>query len=77
MDAVSPEYALISAGLGNKHDHPIESVMDRLKERKIDVYRTDESGTVVVTITNDNIEFSTTPGDYLSGVALAEKEGVE
>lgn len=75
LDAVNPEYALISAGLGNKHDHPIESVMDRLEERDIEVYRTDESGTVVLTVTTDSVEFNTEPDDYLSGVELAERNG--
>ena len=74
MDAVSPEYALISAGLGNKHEHPIKSIMDKLKDRKIEVYRSDESGTVVVTITSNDAKFSTEPGDYLSGVELEERE---
>ena len=77
LDAVDPKYALISAGLGNSHEHPIESVMDKLEERDIEVYRTDESGTVVLTITGDSVTFNTDPDDYLSGVELAEKEGVE
>lgn len=77
LDAISPDYALISAGVGNSHEHPIESVMDKFEERNITVYRTDESGTVVVTVTSDNATFSVEPGDYLSGVELAEKEGVE
>lgn len=75
LDAVDPDYALISAGLGNNHDHPIKSTMEKLEEREIPVYRTDESGTVVVIITSDSIEFSVEPGDYLSGPELAEKEG--
>lgn len=74
LDAVSPEYALISAGLGNKHEHPIKSIMEKLEGRKIEVYRTDESGTVVVTITSNDAEFSVEPGDYLSGVELEERE---
>ena len=74
LDAISPEYALISAGLGNKHEHPIECVMQRLEERQIEVYRTDESGTVTVTITSNDITFDKEPGDYLDGVELEERE---
>lgn len=73
LDAVDPEYALISCKLGNTHDHPIESTMDKLKERGIEVYRTDESGTVVVRITSTGATFNTDPDDYLSGIELVKK----
>jgi beta-lactamase superfamily II metal-dependent hydrolase len=73
IDTVSPQYALCSSKVGNKYEHPIKSTMDNLKERNIPVYRTDESGTVVVKITPKNVEFSCSPGDYLSGVELEEK----
>ena len=70
LDAVDPEYALISAGFANKHEHPIKSTMENLKKRDISVYRTDECGTVVLRITNDSVEFNTKPGDYKSGTEL-------
>lgn len=73
LEAINPKYALISAKVGNKYKHPIEETMQNLKERDITVYRTDECGTVIATITQDEIMFSTEPGDYLSGVELAEK----
>ena len=73
LDAISPEYALISCEVGNKHKHPTETTMKAFKEREIEVYRTDENGTVVVTITTDDVEFSCEPGDYLSGVELEKR----
>lgn len=73
LDAVNPEYALISTKVGNKYEHPIKSVMENLRERDIEVYRTDECGTVVLTITSDSVTFSTDPGDYLSGIELEER----
>ena len=75
LDAISPEYGLISSGLGNKYEHPIKEIMERLEERNIEVYRTDESGSVVITITTDSVSFSCEPGDYLSGPELEEREG--
>lgn len=72
LDAVSPLYALISTKVGNKYEHPIKSTMEKLEERKIKVYRTDENGTVVATITANDVKFSTDPGDYLSGTELEE-----
>ncbi len=74
LDAVDPEYALISAKIGNRYEHPSKSIMDKLKEKEIEVYRTDECGTVVLTITNNNVEFSTEPGNYLSGKELEKGE---
>ena len=71
LDAINPDYALISCKVGNKHDHPTADTMTKLKERDIDVYRTDESGTVIVTITSDSITFNTDPDDYRSGIELA------
>lgn len=73
LDAVSPDYALISCKLGNKHDHPIESTMDKFEARGIEVYRTDESGTVVVRITSTEATFDTEPDSYLSGIELEKK----
>ena len=72
LDAVSPLYALISAKVGNKYEHPIKSTMQKLEKRKIEVYRTDENGTVAATITAHDVKFSTAPGDYLSGTELEE-----
>lgn len=73
LDAVSPDYALISSKVGNKYEHPVKETMQKLKKRDIEVYRTDENGTVVLTITSDDVSFSCEPGDYLSGVELEER----
>jgi metallo beta-lactamase superfamily hydrolase len=73
LEAVNPDYALISAKVGNKYEHPVKSTMEKLKNNSIIVYRTDESGTVEITITTDDVSFSCEPGDYLCGVELEEK----
>lgn len=75
LEAVNPDYALISSKVGNKYEHPIKSTMDKLKKSKITVYRTDENGTVVATITANEVKFNCKPGDYISGQELAEREG--
>ena len=77
LNAVSPDYALISTRIGNKFDHPSESTMLKLKEKQIPVYRTDECGTVIISITSNSVNFSTNPGNYLSGTKLALKEGIK
>jgi len=75
LDNVSPDYGLISCGIGNKYKHPIKSTMDNLQKREITVYRTDENGNVIATITPTDVEFSTMPGDYLSGEEVEMMEG--
>ena len=46
LDAVSPAIAVISVGKDNDYGHPNQELLDRLKERGITVYRTDEDSTV-------------------------------
>ena len=48
LDAVKPSYAVISCAKGNEYGHPHEEVLERFRERNIQVCRTDEQGTIVV-----------------------------
>ncbi len=73
---VSPEYALISCGIGNKYNHPCEETLLKFEKSNTIVYRTDESGDVVITVSSDNIKFDKLPGDYLDGPTLAKLKGV-
>lgn len=75
LDAVNPEYAVISAGKGNDYGHPHKPTMERLKAKKVKVYRTDESGTIICTSDGKNISFSCNPGDYASGSSVASPSG--
>ncbi len=52
-----PEISLISAGIQNKFGHPAEVVLDRLKEIKSSVYRTDELGAILFVSDGDTIEY--------------------
>ena len=70
LNATTPQYAIISAGKGNTYHHPIKSVMERLENMEITVYRTDESGTVIMSTDGNDITFNVEPGDYMSGDEL-------
>ena len=47
LDAVSPSAAVICCGENNAYGHPAEVVLNRLKDRKIRVFRTDLQGEIV------------------------------
>ena len=49
IQMVSPEVAVISCGESNSYGHPDEITLETLKEYDADIYRTDESGTIIVT----------------------------
>lgn len=64
LNKVSPKYAVITVGVDNSYGHPHKSTIDRLKSKEIKVYRTDESGTIIVNSDGNNITFNVSPGSY-------------
>jgi competence protein ComEC len=46
LDRVNPAFAIISVGETNPYGHPNQSVLQRLQERQIHVFRTDQDGAV-------------------------------
>ena len=48
VDAVNPEIAIYSAGLGNSYGHPDPEAIDIITKRDIPLYGTDTHGTIVV-----------------------------
>lgn len=51
LQAVQPRQAVISAGEGNRYGHPARQTLDRLRDQGVRTYRTDQEGTVTVTVT--------------------------
>ncbi len=67
LEAVSPEYAMISCGEGNSYGHPHDSLISLLENYSIDYYRTDTMGTVVCYSDGEKTavnESYTSNGDY-------------
>jgi len=72
LEAMSPECIVISCGMKNRHNHPVKSVVELYKEMNIPVYRTDESGDIILTTDGTSYSFNTSPGTYTSGAEYKE-----
>ena len=61
LDEYTFEYAIISCNsYGNKFNHPRQATLDRLKSHKVEVYRTDNNGNIVVSVDKDgNLKITT------------------
>lgn len=55
LNAVSPKCAVISCAKDNDYGHPHSETMSALNGRNIPVYRTDESGTIVISSDKENL----------------------
>lgn len=56
LDFVSPEVAVISCGRGNPFGHPHQVTLDKLTQRGIKIYRTDQNGNI--TVTSDGVRYN-------------------
>ncbi len=64
LDKVSPKVSVISVGQGNKYNHPSSITIDKLMNKGINFYRTDEEGTIkfeidgtdIITVLSNNEE---------------------
>ncbi|MCL1918499.1 MAG: MBL fold metallo-hydrolase [Peptococcaceae bacterium] len=48
INAVNPSIAIISVGQDNKYGHPSAAVLSTLEKASIDIWRTDETGTILI-----------------------------
>ena len=55
LNVVKPRISLISAGIGNKYGHPSAKTLDRLREAKSEIYRTDKLGAVFLSSNGEAI----------------------
>lgn len=59
LEAVNPQIAVYSAGRDNRYGHPHREVLERLRERNIEVYGTDRHGSVVMETDGTHIQIAT------------------
>ncbi len=55
LKTVNPAVAVISAGKDNSYGHPHAATLDALNSLQIDYYRTDQNGTVTITVDKSGI----------------------
>jgi len=48
LDLVKPQIGIVSAGVMNKFKHPSPVVVERLKDRNIEIRRTDKEGAIII-----------------------------
>lgn len=58
LAAVSPHYAVISAGKGNPYGHPHPATLDALSAAGAACFRTDSDGTVLFTVSDGRLSVS-------------------
>lgn len=63
LKAVDPQYVVISCGEGNTYGHPHAEVLNRLREMGIQIFRTDDQGTIVAVSDGQTIAFNASPSD--------------
>nr|PZN07835.1 MAG: MBL fold metallo-hydrolase [Caldicoprobacter oshimai] len=56
LEAVQPKIAVISVGKDNDYGHPAPETLQRLRQAGAEIYRTDESGTIIATSDGKAIE---------------------
>lgn len=64
LDVINPKFAVITNSETNPYGNPDKVVMERLKERNIEIHRTDECGHIVFTSTGDGVNTNCPKGSY-------------
>lgn len=63
LSAVHPTYAVISVGVGNSYGHPNAETLNKLRANKVQVFRTDEQGTIVAKSDGETLTFLESPSE--------------
>lgn len=61
LTMVNPSYAVISCGEGNTYGHPRAEVLNNLRSMGVEVFRTDEQGSIVAISDGANITWNCSP----------------
>lgn len=68
LDVVSPTYAVISCETGNSYGHPHAETLNKLRAAGVQMFRTDDQGTITVTSDGSTLTWNASPSDnWVSG----------
>lgn len=67
LNKVNPTYAVISCGKNNSYGHPTEQTLNKLNDKGIQIFRTDDQGTIIATSDGNEITWNAEPTTDLSG----------
>lgn len=71
LSAVQPTYAVISCGEDNSYGHPHAEVLNRLRQMGVEIFRTDEQGSIVAVSDGEKITWDCAPDtDWKAGEPL-------
>jgi len=59
IEAVDPKVGVISVGKKNNYGHPSASVVDRMNSRGVDLYSTNDHGTIIIETDGDKYDITT------------------
>ena len=59
LEEVSPEVAIIQVGKDNRYDHPSPEVINLLQSKRVDIYRSDYHGDIVINTDGKDYSVST------------------
>lgn len=59
LNAIMPQYAVISAGSNNEYGHPTDAVLSRLRDADVTTFRTDLNGDITAVSDGKTVTFTT------------------
>ena len=68
VEKITPEYAVILAGNDNKYGHPHVETVELLKEKQIEVHRSDECKDIIFSSSGNGINTNCKAGSYNPGI---------
>lgn len=63
ISTIKPEFGVISCAEENDYGHPHSGPLNTLRKYNVNVYRTDEQGTIIVTSNGENLIWNMSPSD--------------
>lgn len=63
VDSINPSYAVISCGQDNEYGHPSAGTLNTLRQKGVQVFRTDEQGSIIASSDGNSITWNCAPSD--------------